>query len=32
VEAKIQRMEERDDSEIQRMRRRNERRGRRSEL
>ena len=32
VEAKIQRMEERDDSEIERMRRRSERRGRRSEL
>lgn len=32
VEAKIRRMEERDDSEIQRMGRRNERRGRRSEL
>jgi hypothetical protein len=32
VEAKIQRMEERDDSEMERMRRRSERRGRRSEL
>lgn len=32
VEAKIQRMEERDDSEIEKMRRRSERRGRHTEL